>query len=146
MIEKTESSKLGSVLLLVGGVFQILAVAVHVFMFFGISKSPDMPGAIRPLLYIFNGAVLTVVLFFAYVSFFRRRELLQTALGRATCIFIGVFYLQRGLVEAVVSGVHPTSLSLFCLIAALYVLAPFTPHAVEGRPTAGIALGSTSSN
>jgi hypothetical protein len=143
VIDKTGSAKIGPALLFIGGVFQALAVALHVVMFFGISKSPE---ATRPLLYIFNGAVLATVIFFAYVSFFRRRELIQTGLGRATCLFIGVFYLQRGLVEVVASGLNPASLSLLCLVAALYVIAPFTPHPVGGVASQGVALDGASSN
>jgi len=146
VIQKTGSPKLGSILLLIGGVFQILVIALHVAMFFGIAKAPgaDLPAVIKPLLHIFNAAVTAVVLFFAYVSLFRRRELVQTGLGRATCLFIGVFYLQRGLVEVVVRGVSPTSLSLLCLIAAFYFLAPFIPHPAANRTIEAAALEGTS--
>jgi len=131
---------MGRILLIVGGVFQVLIVALHVSMFFGISRAPDLPGDIRPLLHIFNAAVLTVVIFCAYVSFFQRRELIQTGLGRATCLFIGVFYLQRGLVEVVVRGIHPASLAPLCLIAALYFIAPFAPRHARGPETAETAF------
>ena len=131
---------MGRILLIVGGVAQALVVALHVAMFFGISSAPDIPDAMRPSLYIFNAAVLAMVIFFAYVSFFRRSELLQTGLGRATCLFIGGFYLQRGLVEVWVRGVDPVSFGLLCLIAALYLVAPLTP-----RPAARPATAETSS-
>jgi len=84
----------------------MLAAALHVAMFLGFSRASDLPAAIIPLLYLFNAAVLATVLFFAYVSFFRRGDLLRTGLGRATCLFIGLFYIQRGLVEVLVSGVN----------------------------------------
>ncbi len=146
MLQRTGNIKIGSVLLLIGGVFQVLAAALHVVMFFGFARATDLPAAITPLLYIFNAAVLAVVLFFAYVSFFRRKELIQTGLGRVTCLFIGVFYLQRGLVEVAVVGVNPRSLGLLCLIAALYFLAPFTPQTAGERANEGAVLGSISSN
>jgi hypothetical membrane protein len=148
MLQKTGSPKVASILLLIGGVFQILAGALHVAMFFGISKAPasDLPAAIKPLLHIFNAAVLVTVLFFAYVSFFRRKDLIQTALGRAICLFIGVFYMQRALVEVAVRGVALTSLGLLSLIAVLYFLAVFTPHRAGSRAIEGAALGVTPSN
>ncbi len=148
MIEKTGSSKIGSILLFIGGVFQMLAVALHVVMFFGISRAPasELTAAIKPLLYIFNAAVLAMVLFFAYVSFFRRKELIQTGLGRATCLFIAIFYIQRALVEVAVRGVVSPFLGLLCLVAAFYLLPPFTSHAAGGHAIEGAALGETSSN
>jgi len=109
-------------LLTVGGVAQILAAALHVTMFFGLARTTEIPAALKPLLNIFNAAVLTAVLFFAYVSFFRRRELIETPLGRAVAWFVALFYLQRGLVEVLVSGLHPASLGVMLTIAALYAV------------------------
>jgi len=59
VIRKTGSPRIGSVLLLIGGVFQALVVALHVAMFLNISRAPvsDLPAAIKPLLHIFNAAV-----------------------------------------------------------------------------------------
>jgi len=118
-------------LLVTGGIFQALVAIMHVGMFFGISKDPALPAATKPLLYIFNSAVLATVLFFTYASFFRRRELIQTGLGRATCLFIGAFYVQRGLVDAVVNAVNPVFLGLLCLVAAFYFLAPFSDQSAS---------------
>ncbi|RPI19335.1 MAG: hypothetical protein EHM61_28380 [Acidobacteria bacterium] len=146
MLQKTESPKTGSVLLVIGGVFQALFAIMHVGMFFGISRDPALPAAMKPLLYIFNAAVLATVLFFAYASFFRRRELLETGLGRVTCLFIGAFYVQRALVDTMVNSVNTVFLGLLSLVAAFYLLAPFTPRrAVAGHTTEGVALGAASS-
>jgi len=139
---------MGRILLIVGGVFQALIVALHVWMFFNISSARDLPDAIKPLLHIFNAAVLATVIFCAYVSLFRRRELIETGLSRAICMFIGIFYLQRGLVEAVVRGVAPASLGVLCLIAALYLIAPFASRRT-GRPAAletAFQAGASSKN
>jgi hypothetical protein len=111
------------VLLVVGGVMQILAAAIHVAMFFGLSKAPQMPEGIKPLLYIFNAAVLTVVLFFTYVSLFRRRELIETPMGHAVCWFAALFYVQRGLMGALVHGPNPMDLGIMLAVAALYAIA-----------------------
>ncbi len=45
---------------------QVLIAAPHTAMFFGISKA-GMPDSFREIAQIFNAAVLTLVLFFAYV-------------------------------------------------------------------------------
>jgi len=122
------------VLLIIGGIVQVLIVALHVTMFFGLARTKEIPPGLKPTLYIFNAAVLTVVLFFAYVSFLWRRELIETVFGRAVGWFIAVFYVQRGLTEVLVSGLHPVSLGMMLAIAALYAVAAVpsrTPRAAE---------------
>ncbi len=110
------------VLLVAGGIVQMLIVALHVAMFFGLARATEVPAGLKPTLYIFNAAVLTTVLFFAYVSFFRRRELLETSFGRGVAWFIAVFYAQRGLSEVVVRGLDPVSLAVMLAIAAIYAV------------------------
>ena len=107
-------------LLIAAGVVQVLVTVLHVGIFFGIASSTELTEANKVMAHIFNAAVTVTVAFFAYVSLFRRRELLATGLGRATCLFMGVFYLQRGLVEVVVRGFNPVSFGLLVAIAALY--------------------------
>jgi hypothetical protein len=121
-------------LLIIGGIVQVLVVALHVTMFFSLARAKEIPVGLKPTLCIFNAAVLTTVLFFAYVSFFRRRELIETVFGRAVASFIAVFYVQRGLTEVLVNGVHPVSLGMMLAIAALYAVAAVpsrTPRAAE---------------
>jgi hypothetical protein len=122
-------------LLLVGGVVQVLIAALHSAMFYGIASS-DMPQAIKQTAYLFNGSVLTMVVFFAYVSLLRRGDLIGTPLGRWTCGFTAVLYLQRGVVELIVRGLDPVYLALFLALTALYgfvALAPDRAPAPERR-------------
>jgi len=72
--------------------------------------------------------------------------LIQTGLGRATCLFIGIFYIQRALVEVVVRGAVSPFLGVLCLVAAFYLLPLFTSHAAGGHAIEGATLGETSSN
>ncbi len=111
------------VLLVIGGIVQVLIVALHVAMFFGLARASEVPAALKPSLYIFNAAVLTAVLFFAYVSFFRRRELIETPLGRAVGWFIAIFYAQRGILGAAIHGPSVFDLVILLAIAALYAIA-----------------------
>jgi hypothetical protein len=121
---------LRSVLLVVGGVVQILVMLMHVAMFFGIASSPELGQRVKETLHIFNATVAVTVAFLAYVSLFRRKDLLGTGLGRAVCFFAALVYVQRGLVEVVLRGFgDPVWLILFCAIAALYVIA-----ALPSRP------------
>ncbi len=110
------------VLLIVGGVIQVLITALHVTMFFGLRAATQVPENLKPLLYIFNAAVTTLVVFVAYVSLFRRSELLSTPLGRGLCWFVAVFYLQRGLTRLVVRGLDPPDLAIMLAIAAIYAV------------------------
>jgi hypothetical protein len=110
------------ILLTIAGVVQILIIALHVAMFFGMARATEIPGPLKPLLHIFNAAVLTTVIFFAYVSLFRRKELIETPLGHATCWFMALFYAQRGLTAAFLRGVQAVDLVPMVVIAALYVI------------------------
>lgn len=122
------------VLLTIGAVVQILVLALHVAMFFGLSRTTEVPDSVKGSLYIFNAAVATAVAFFAYVSLFRRRELMETPLGRVICGFVALFYLQRGVVGTLVRGFDPVDIVVFSAIAFLYVFvaAPRRPRQAEG--------------
>jgi hypothetical protein len=128
-------STMKPILLITGGVIQILITLLHVGLFFGISASAELSPNAKISSYIFNAAVTAVVLFFAYVSFFHRRDLIETRLGRALGFFIAVFYLQRGLVEVFLRGSAPLNLGLSLAIAALYVTAVWpSPRTNSARP------------
>ncbi len=114
------------ILLAVGGVFQLFFSAVHVGMFFGIARVAGLSPPARTTAHLFNAAVLTTVLFFAFVSFVHWRDLLETRLGRTVTGFIVLFYLQRGLVELFISGLNPVILGLCLVVALLYAAAMFT--------------------
>jgi hypothetical protein len=118
-----------SILLVIGGVIQILIIALHISIYFGIASSPDLAASTKVSLHIFNSAVLATVVFFATVSLFRRRDLLGTNLGRIVSWFIAVFYLQRGFVELFLRGFNPVTLGLSIIIAALYAVAAIPPKA-----------------
>lgn len=75
------------VLLVIGGIVQVALAAVHVAMFFA-----PLPASAKPTAYALNGCVTVVPLFFAYLCFFRRRELVETAMGRVLCWSIVLFY------------------------------------------------------
>lgn len=109
------------ILLIVGGVMQLLLALLHAFMFRGIAALKIEP-ALKDTGQIFNAAVLTTVLFFAYVSFFEVRTLTGRRFGRIVLLFIAIFYLQRGLVELFLRGVQPLSLAICLGLALLYVL------------------------
>ena len=133
---------MGRILLLVGGLVQLLIVGVHVAMIFGIQSS-DMPQAVKQTAHLFNGCVLTMVLFFAYVSLLRRTDLLTTSLGRWTCAFMSVLYLQRGVVEVIVRSLDPAYFALFIGLALLYAIAPLPPGRAAGPDRVESAIDSS---
>ncbi len=114
-----------SKLLIVGGVIQILIAMLHVGIFFGISASSQLSANDKITSHIFNAAVLTTVLFFAYASLFQRKDLTKNVLGIAVFAFIAFFYLQRGLVELFLRGMDPVNLSLSLIIAGIYAIVAF---------------------
>jgi hypothetical protein len=124
---------MAKILLIVGGLVQVVAAALHVGIFYGIASNPVLPAAAKPTAHIFNAAVLTTAVFFAYVSLFRTRDLLNTGLGRIVCLYIGVFYLQGNLVEMIVRGLDPVRLGITCAVAALYFVAPFATRKAARR-------------
>ena len=133
--------KIKSLCLLVGGVVQVLLVALHVFIAFGLQRqhapaglAPDMWANLKASLHVFNAAVTTTVLLFGYVSLFKRAELLSTSLGRAVSAFIALFYLQRVGVEIVVRGFSPVMGPPLLAVAALYAFAAIPPRANSSEP------------
>ena len=76
-----------------------------------------------------DATVATAVLFFAYVSLFKRRELMETPLGRVVCGCVALFYLEGAVTGAVERGFDPVDLVVFSAIAFLYlfVAAPRRP-------------------
>jgi hypothetical protein len=116
-----------NIFLIIAGVIQVLVAVLHVAIFRGIAVDAGLADKVKEGAQIFNAAVLTTVLFFAYVSLFRRRDLLGTSLGRAVCIFIAIFYCQRAVVEAILRGIEPIGFSLLLLVSALYIVAALRP-------------------
>jgi hypothetical protein len=131
---QNHSMKTKSALLLIGGIIQVLVFALHVAMVFGNAQRAAPAGMdatawakLQSSLHIFNASVATAVLCFAYVSLFKRAELLTTGLGRTICAFIAAFYLQRMLVPVIVRGVgsflDPVFTPLLLGTVALYAFA-----------------------
>lgn len=111
-----------SILLIIGGVIQVLILALHIAIFFGIASAESMGADMKVTAHIFNAAVTVTVFFFAYVSLFRRQDLLGTSFGRIVSWFIAVFYLQRGLVEVFLRGFEFLNIVICVVITALYVI------------------------
>ena len=57
-----------SILLIIGGVIQVLILALHIAIYFGIASAESMGADMKVTAHIFNAAVTITVLFFAYVS------------------------------------------------------------------------------
>lgn len=119
-------NKTRSVILLIGGIVQVLMVILHIAIFWGISSNSLLAPAAKITAHIFNAAVLTTVIFLAYVSLFRIKDLINSSIGNIICIFAAVFYLQRGFVELYLRGINFFNLSLSIGIAILYII-PILP-------------------
>lgn len=124
--------KTKSILLLIGGIVQTSFVALHAAMAFGIHRQAAPAGlaaetwtGLKASMHVFNAAVLTTVLCFAYISILKRAELLSTGLGRTLCAFIALFYLQRVAVATILRGFDPGFGVLLLGLAALYAFVAF---------------------
>ncbi|ACB75151.1 hypothetical protein [Opitutus terrae] len=122
--------KTKSVLLLVGGIVQTLFVGLHIAMAVGIQGrpapaglAPDVWANLKASMHVFNGTVLAAVLCFAYISIFKRAELLSTSLGRTLCAFISLLYLQRVGVASLLRGFDVGFGLLLLGLAAVYAFA-----------------------
>ncbi|RPH33720.1 MAG: hypothetical protein EHM93_03540 [Bacteroidales bacterium] len=111
-----------STFLIIGGVMQLLLVFLHISIFFSIPQNPDLNANAKESAYIFNACVTITVMFFAYVSFFKRQELINSNIGRIVAFFIALYYITRGLVEVILRGINPLSLSVLIAIAVLYMV------------------------
>ena len=132
---------MGRILLLVGGLVNAFIFVMHISFIFGIQSS-DMPPHVKQVAHLYNGCVMTTVLFFAYVSLFKWRDLLNTSLGRWTCALISVFYLQRGVVEVIVRSFEPGYFALFMGLTILYAVAPLAAGRAKGHAVSQTAVDS----
>lgn len=88
-------------LLLIGGVIQVAGSLFHLLMARAIHTSQSLSSDERALMQMLNIGSILMGLFFAYVCFFHRDELLSTRLGNAMVIFISVTYFARAVGEII---------------------------------------------
>jgi uncharacterized membrane protein len=87
------------ILLIIGGIFNTLFGVFHIWMARGIHLSNSFSPGARSLMQAFNVFGIIIVFYFAYISFFRQRDLLSTKLGKTTLSLVALVYLSRAIEE-----------------------------------------------
>ncbi len=119
---------MNKILLRMGGVINLLFVLFHLAMVRPIgealaSLSPDIQATVHTL----NIHIAFTLLIFAYLAFFRWRDLLTTRLGNITAIAISLFWFLRAINQVVFYGVTATGTPLWsglCITFGLLHLIP----------------------
>jgi hypothetical protein len=119
--------KMNKILLRIGGATNLLFVLFHLAMMkpIGEAMSPLTPD-IRATLSTLNIQMAFTLLLFAYLAFFRWRDLLTTRLGNITAIGISLFWFLRGINQVVFYELTLADMPLFglCLVFGLLHLIP----------------------
>ena len=110
-------------MLLIGGVFQILLGALHIYLSRQIQIAPGIRPGDRALMQALNVGGMLMIFFFAYVSFFCRRELVSTQVGRAVLVLVCLFYFVRALESPLLFGFEP-AIFVVCIVVGLLYLVP----------------------
>ncbi len=112
---------MNNILLITGGVLQTLLAIFHIYLgilIYGNDK--NLSPEVQDLLQIFNSVTLVTIIFFAYVSFFHRKKIQDTKLGKAVLLLICSFYFIRGLIEPVMNEPNYFILFFGVVIGLLY--------------------------
>jgi len=112
-----------NIMLLIGGVFQLLLGALHIFLSRQIQITPGIRPADRALMQALNIGGMLMIFFVAYVSFFCRRELMSTHVGRAVLVLVCLFYFARAIESPLLFGFEPT-IFVVCIVVGLLYLVP----------------------
>ena len=111
-------------LLLIGGVMNGFFTVFHIWLGWHIQMLPGLLPDYKALMQMLNVGVVLIIAFAMFVSFFCRRDLLTTILGKTTLILIALFYATRAAEEIVVATSFSPMIFGVCLaVALIYVLA-----------------------
>ena len=135
---------MNKILLRAGGLVNLLFVAFQLSMVKSIGEalaplSPDIRATVSTL----NVQAAFTLLIFAYLAFFRWRDLLTTRLGNVTAIAISLFWFLRGADQVVFYGYTAADMPMLglCLLFGLLYLIPVIREwknvPSEARPPAG---------
>jgi hypothetical protein len=120
--------------LLIGGITQVAFGLLHLGLAMGIHSSQSLSADDRALMQMLNVGSMLMSLFFAYVSFFHRDELLATKLGNANIVFISLLYFTRAVGEIVLFDFSPVIFGL-CLVVGMGYLSTIVSRTNPIQPS-----------
>ncbi len=105
-------------LLIIGGSFNVLFGLLHIWLGWEFHRAIHLSPDDRALMEMLNVDVALPIFFFAYASFFCKRDLLSTALGKAALVLILLFYLARAVEEMILAPAFSAAIFVACLLVA----------------------------
>jgi hypothetical protein len=124
---------MSKMLLNFGGIINLLFGVFHLWLVRVIQTSDSFTEApeMRPLMLVLNIATALLVLFLAYASFFCKRDLLTTRLGKSTLVLAALFYLLRAVEEIIFMKFSLVFFIPCLLVGGMYVVLLFLPYPEE---------------
>ena len=110
-------------LLVISGGLNVLFGLLHIWLGWEFHHATHLSPDDRALMEMLNVCAILLILFFAYASFFCRKELLSTALGKAVLVLILLMYLSRAIEEVILSPTFSAIIFVTCLLVAGVYLA-----------------------
>ena len=110
-------------LLVIGGGLNVLFGLLHLWLGWEFHCATHLSPDDRTLIEMLNVGAILFVFFFAYASFFCRKDLLSTALGKAVLVLILLMYLSRAIEEVILSPAFSIVIVATCLLVAGVYLA-----------------------
>ena len=108
-------------LLIAGGILNSLFLLFHLLLGYQICHLTQVAAPYRGLMEALNVGGVLFIFFFAYVSFFHGKELLESGLGRVVLVLISALYLSRAAEEFVLFQFTPAIFGSCVLVGAIYL-------------------------
>jgi len=117
---------MSKIILIIGGVLNILLAVFHVFLGYKICQIQDIATNYRALMIMLNVGGTLFIIFFAVASLALTRDMLTTRLGKLVTLFVVLLYASRAIEEVIVSAhFSPFIFGTCILISALYFVLLF---------------------
>ena len=110
-------------LLVIGGGLNVLFGLLHIWLGWQFHRATHLAPDDRALMEMLNVGAILFVFFFAYASFFCKREMLTTGLGKAVLVLILLMYLSRAIEEVILSPAFSIVIFATCLLVVGVYLA-----------------------
>jgi len=108
-------------LLIAGGILNTFFFLFHILLGYQIYHVAQLPTPYRALMEALNLGGVLFIFFFAYVSFFYGKDMLQSRLGRVVLVLIAALYLSRASEEFFLFRFTPAIFGSCLLVGAIYV-------------------------
>ena len=112
---------MSKILLVAGGVLNALFFLFHLLLGYQIHHLGQLAPQYRALMEALNVGGVLFIFFFAYVSFFHGKELLETRLGQVVVLLVAALYLSRAAEEFFLFRFTAAIFGSCALVAAIYI-------------------------